>query len=145
MRARFARFAPQARALIAMPERWQKWALFDRPAGRPRRKDPVTLIGDAAHPMLPFLAQGGAMAIEDAAVLAHCLEQRDRRSGARVARLRVAAPRPGRARAARGAAQFRAYHLGGPLGWARNRVLAALGGERLLRRYDWLLWLAAGR
>ena len=34
---------------------------------------PVTLLGDAAHPMLPYLAQGAAMAIEDAAVLAQCL------------------------------------------------------------------------
>ena len=72
---RFARFAPQARALIAMPERWQKWALFDRRPAARARKVRSTLIGDAAHPMLPFLAQGGAMAIEDAAVLAHCLER----------------------------------------------------------------------
>ena len=75
--ARFAGFAPQARELIAIPERWQKWALFDRAPGLPRTKDPVTLIGDAAHPMLPFLAQGGAMAIEDAAVLAQCLTRDD--------------------------------------------------------------------
>ncbi len=58
---------PPPRALLALPQRWQKWALFDRPSGLPRREGPVTLIGDAAHPMLPFLAQGGAMAIEDAA------------------------------------------------------------------------------
>ncbi|MAI41325.1 MAG: monooxygenase [Gammaproteobacteria bacterium] len=50
-----------------------KWALFDRyplaswSAGR------VALLGDACHPTLPFMAQGAAMAIEDAAVIAHCL------------------------------------------------------------------------
>ena len=136
--ARFASFAPQARALIAMPDRWQKWALFDRPAGRPRHQDPVALIGDAAHPMLPFLAQGGAMAIEDAAVLAHCLEQ-ESVDPARALRAYESQRRSRVARAQREARRnSRAYHLGGPLGWARNRVLAALGGERLLRRYDWI-------
>ena len=37
------------------------------------------------------------------------------------------------------------YHLGGPLGWTRNRVLAGLGGERMLHRYDWIYRLASGR
>ena len=136
--ARFARFAPQARALIAMPVRWQKWALFDRPAGRPRAKGPVALIGDAAHPMLPFLAQGGAMAIEDAAVLAHCLQQET----ADPARALRAYELQRRSRVARAQREARRnswrYHLGGPLGWARNRVLAGLGGERMLHRYDWI-------
>jgi salicylate hydroxylase len=136
--ARFASFAPQARALIAMPERWQKWALLDRPAGRPRHKDPVALIGDAAHPMLPFLAQGGAMAIEDAAVLAHCLEQ-ETLDPARALRAYESQRRGRVARAQREARRNSSiYHVGGPLGWARNRLLAAFGGERLLRRYDWI-------
>ena len=46
-----------------------------------------TLIGDAAHPMLPFLAQGGAMAIEDAAVLADCLGRMTDDAAQRAARL----------------------------------------------------------
>lgn len=50
-----------------------RWALLDR-APLPRwSKGPVTLLGDAAHPMFPFFAQGAAQAIEDAAVLARCL------------------------------------------------------------------------
>lgn len=139
---RFARFAPSARALIAMPERWQKWALFDRAPARIRAKGPVTLIGDAAHPMLPFLAQGGAMAIEDAAVLAQCLERDDDTAQALRAyegsrKHRVAqAQREARRNSAR-------YHLG-PLAFARNIALKAIGGERLLRRYDWLYgWTAS--
>jgi salicylate hydroxylase len=135
--ARFASFAPQARALIAVPDRWQKWALFDRAPGRPRAKGPVTLLGDAAHPMLPFLAQGGAMAIEDAAVLAQCVAHEEDISRAlrdyewarraRVARVQREARR-----------NARRYHFSGPLAFARNRVLAAMGGEKLLHRYDWL-------
>jgi len=134
---RFENFAPAARALIALPDRWQKWALFDRAPARTRADGPVTLIGDAAHPMLPFLAQGGAMAIEDAAVLAQCLARDDDASRAlrgyeharyrRVARVQQEARRN----------SWR-YHLAGPLGFARDAVLAALGPKRLLHRYDWL-------
>ena len=71
----FARWswAEQARALIAIPEQWLKWALYDRKTPFRGGVGPVTLIGDAAHPMLPFLAQGAGMAIEDAAVLADML------------------------------------------------------------------------
>ena len=68
----FARFswAEKARALIAIPQQWLKWALYDRKTPFRGGSGPVTLIGDAAHPTLPFLAQGAGMAIEDAAVLA---------------------------------------------------------------------------
>ena len=64
-------------------------------------KGPVTLLGDAAHPMLPYLAQGAAMAIEDAAVLAQCLAQYARRRAGGAAQLRRQAPQAHRARPAR--------------------------------------------
>jgi salicylate hydroxylase len=51
-----------------------KWALFDREPLREWTLGHVTLMGDAAHPMLPFLGSGAAMAIEDAVVLARCFE-----------------------------------------------------------------------
>ena len=68
-------WAPQALALIGRPEIWLKWALFGRRRLANWAQQSVTLIGDAAHPMLPYLAQGAAMAIEDAAVVAQCLAQ----------------------------------------------------------------------
>ena len=68
-------WAPRARALVGLPEAWLKWALYDRPPIRRWSSGPVALLGDAAHPMLPFLAQGAAMAIEDAVVAAQCLAQ----------------------------------------------------------------------
>jgi salicylate hydroxylase len=64
-------WAPAVRRLLAIPDRWQKWALHDRAPSTSWGRGSVTLLGDAAHPMLPLLAQGAAMAIEDAAVLAH--------------------------------------------------------------------------
>ena len=98
----------------------------------------MTLLGDAAHPMLPFLAQGGAMAIEDAAVLADCLARWpdqpplafETYEGMRRSRtLRVA-------RESRNNGWI--YHFSGPAALARNIALKRLRGERLLRRYDWL-------
>ena len=67
------RWAPQARALVREPEAWLKWALYDHSPLSSFCYGAAALIGDAAHPMLPFLAQGAAMAIEDAVVAAHCL------------------------------------------------------------------------
>lgn len=61
--------------LIEKTSRINKWALFDRAPFPTWSKDRVTLLGDAAHPPLPFLAQGACMAIEDAYILAACLKQ----------------------------------------------------------------------
>lgn len=135
--ARFASFAPAARALMAAPNAWQKWALFDRALEPVRLEGPVTLIGDAAHPMLPFLAQGGAMAIEDAAVLARCLEKSDEPAAAFRAYERARHDRGARVQNEARRNSWR-YHLAGPLGFARDVTLRMIGGERLLHRYDWL-------
>lgn len=71
----FSDFAPEVQSIIAAtpPERCFKWGLFDRePLGQWTRGR-ATLLGDAAHPMTPFLAQGAVMAIEDGMVLARSL------------------------------------------------------------------------
>jgi salicylate hydroxylase len=64
---------PDVAAVIDAAQVVRRWALHDRRPIAGWRTDHVTLIGDAAHPMLPFLAQGANQAIEDAAVLAGCL------------------------------------------------------------------------
>jgi salicylate hydroxylase len=69
----FADWHPQVRALIAGTEQVFKWALFDRPPLMTWMRGRVTLLGDAAHPMLPYMAQGASQSIEDAFVLASCL------------------------------------------------------------------------
>lgn len=133
-----AEWAQDARDLIAMPERWSKWALFDRETAGFPGQGPVTLLGDAAHPMLPFLAQGAAMAIEDAAVLARCLASSpdDPQAGMRL----YEAMRKNRIRRVQRAARAnsRTYHLSGPSVIARNLAMRWLGGERLRARYDWI-------
>jgi salicylate hydroxylase len=87
--------------------------------------------------MLPFLAQGGAMAIEDAAVLARCLAADDDPSRALRGYEQARHRRVARAQREARANSWR-YHLSGPLGSARDAALRTMGGERLLRRYDWL-------
>lgn len=77
MDARFASFHPTVRAaMAATPEGGLfKWGLFDRDVLPQWTRGAVTLLGDAAHPMLPFLGQGAGMVIEDAIVLARLLER----------------------------------------------------------------------
>src|SRR5262249_49368440 len=97
-RYRATMWAAVPRALPAPPEQWQKWALYDRPPLVRWGKGAVTLLGDAAHPMLPCLAQGAAMAIEDAAVLAQRLaDARDDPAGAMRRYERQRRGRPARA------------------------------------------------
>src|SRR5260370_8433574 len=59
------------RAILAAPEHWQKWALYDRAPLAQCGKAPATLLAHPPHPMLPYLAQGAATPIEDAAVRPH--------------------------------------------------------------------------
>jgi salicylate hydroxylase len=137
------RFPPSAwtasvRDLLAAPERWQKWALYDRPPLQEWGRGPVTLLGDAAHPMLPFLAQGASMAIEDAAVLMHELV---RSPDDRVAALRryetTRQPRTARVQHAARRVDF-SYHVRGLAAFARDTAMRALGGRRLLAQHDWI-------
>lgn len=132
------RWSKHARAILDAPESWQKWSLYDRPPHSVWGRGAMTLLGDAAHPMLPFLAQGAAMAIEDAAVLAQCLSAHDadteqalrlyeRLRYRRTARVQRAARRAGRI-----------YHLGGPLAFLRNRSMRIVGREKLRSRLDWI-------
>jgi salicylate hydroxylase len=136
----FARWSwdEQARALIAIPDQWLKWALYDRAASFHGGVGPVTLIGDAAHPMLPFLAQGAGMAIEDAAVLADMLgKYLDDPCDALRAYEGARHHRTARAQQAT-RRQGRIYGLSGPEAFVRNLAMRAMGGEKLRARYDWL-------
>ena len=135
----FARFswAESVRKLIAIPERWQKWALYDRGAFK-GGEGPVTMIGDAAHPMLPFLAQGAGMAIEDGAVLADCLKANAENLPQGLRAYEAArAKRTARAQHV-SRKQGKLYGQTGPSVLIRNLGMKLLGGERLLKRYDWL-------
>ena len=138
-----ARYASQdwakpVRELLALPDRWLKWSLYDLAPLRQWGAGPVTLLGDAAHPMLPFLAQGAAMAIEDAAVLANnlVLSPDDPAAAMRL----YERARLGRTTRVQNAARGngRIYHLTAAEALLRDWFLRLAGGKMLLRRYDWL-------
>ena len=140
LRARFRDAAPPLASLLAIPDSWLVWSLEDRPAARPMARGRLVLMGDAAHPILPFLAQGAALAIEDAAVLAKILGPADAPRDLPAALLHYAAARTDRVRRVRRAARAngRTYHAGAVVGRIRNAVMRRLGPEGMNTRYAWL-------
>lgn len=72
-RAEFAGWHPQVQGILNAVDETFIWALFDRPPLDAWSKGRATLLGDACHPMVPFMAQGAAQAIEDGATLEACL------------------------------------------------------------------------
>lgn len=73
----FRDWHPRVRAVLEAAEDCHSWGLYDRPPLNPWGRQRLTLLGDACHPMLPFLAQGAAMAIEDGWILSRLLEHRE--------------------------------------------------------------------
>lgn len=134
--------SPALRQLAGAAGGWQVWSLFDRkPAVMAKGR--IALLGDAAHPVLPFLAQGASLAIEDAGVLARLLADHLAREGAAGVPAAMAAYAAARAqRCARVQATSREngrnFHFGWPWSIGRDLVLKRLGPEGMRSRYDWL-------
>lgn len=134
--------ATPLRMLLEAVPAWRLWILCDRPpmAGPGEHAcGRVALIGDAAHPMRPYLAQGAGMAIEDAHAMARVLSDQARpaeASLAEFARLRWRRNRRVQQRARRNGQVF---HTRGLVRWGRDAAMAALG-PRLLD----LPWLYRG-
>jgi salicylate hydroxylase len=137
-----SRWPSTARMLIGAVDEWRRWALFTLPDLGGWSEDSVALLGDAAHAMLPFAAQGAGMAIEDAAVLANALSDStgENISGIPAALKRYSRQRRARVkRVARSARQQgRIYHLTGMAAFARDIAIRAMGPERMLARQDWI-------
>jgi salicylate hydroxylase len=135
--AAFADAAPALRDLLGAAPDWSLWSLSDLPA-RAMAQGRMALIGDAAHPVLPFLAQGGGLAVEDAAVLAAALAARPDDPVAALAR--YADERLARVRRVQTAARRngRIYHAPAPIAFARDVVMRRLGPEGTTARYAWL-------
>ena len=136
--AALAPFAPRLRQALATADDWRRWALFEASALPATNSGPVTLIGDAAHPILPFLAQGGALALEDAVTLAALIETHadDAAAAFRAHDLMRRHRTTAIARAAR--RNGRIYHLGGLSAHIRDAGLRLLPGERIMASYDWI-------
>ncbi|MEJ6781577.1 FAD-dependent monooxygenase [Aminobacter sp. Piv2-1] len=136
--------APALTALLDQAGPWTVWPLHTVDSARPwTASDRIVLIGDAAHAMTPFAAQGAAMAIEDAYTLAdvvasaryaHGLSQWEAARKARIASV-----------ARRGRLNHMAWHASGPVALARNLFLGIKSADSLAADMDWLYgWTPPG-
>jgi 2-polyprenyl-6-methoxyphenol hydroxylase-like FAD-dependent oxidoreductase len=134
----FAGVRSKVRVLLERGRDWRSWALYDRDPVPKWSDGPVTLLGDAAHPMLPFTAQGAAMALEDAVCLGDVLhdERNFVDAFARFSALRT--ERTGQVQLISRMMSDRIYHLAGDQAVERNAVLSALSQTELLDKIDWL-------
>jgi salicylate hydroxylase len=117
---------------------WQGWALYGLPPLPFWSRGRATLLGDAAHPILPFLAQGGSLALEDAVTLAVRMAERPKDVPAALAA--YARDRMERANRVVAASREngRIFHMDGFMAAARNAAMRLLPPQRAMARYDWV-------
>ncbi len=133
---------PHLKDVLEAVPNWRRWPIFDRPplvSATQMAKGRIALLGDAAHPMRPFLAQGAGMAIEDAAALATCWSRVDLPINERwqlYAEMRWARNARVQARSIRNG---RIFHMQGPMRWGRDLAMRLMG-ESLMD----VPWLYAG-
>lgn len=140
LQAAFADTAPELRAILGAVTSVNLWGLFRHPVAQRWHNDHMAIMGDAAHPTLPFLAQGANLALEDAYVLARCC---DTFSDLPTALARYQALRRDRVARAIAAANANAvnYHLAGMKRRAAHLGLKGLGilaPRAFLGRMNWL-------
>ena len=139
---RFAGWHSEARRLIGAATEWRRWPLFDRNPISRWTISRVALLGDAAHPMLPFFAQGAAQAIEDAAALGSAFSPNDSKETPDIASGLSVYERKRVQRAARVQRASRQqgviYHLPGLAGMARDVSMRMVGVEGMMSKLDWL-------
>lgn len=141
LRRAFADFAPDIRALLDQVDDVRQWGLFRHPVAPKWHAENCALLGDAAHPTLPFLAQGACMALEDAWGLVRSLDQAQ---NVTEALHDYQALRERRAKRVIDAASRNAwkYHLRfAPLRFAAHSALrlgGAMAPSKMLHQFDWL-------
>jgi salicylate hydroxylase len=136
--AAFAGWHPQVRGILGGVDEVYVWALFDR-APLPRwSRGRVTLLGDACHAMLPFMAQGAAQAIEDGATLAACLSHERDIAAALRHYERMRAPRATRMQALSTENKTRFHLPDGPEQIERDARMAAGATDWSLNAVAWI-------
>lgn len=140
VRRGFEHVAPVARQIIDKADDWKLWVLCDRDPVMNWTDDKVALLGDAAHPMLQYFAQGACMAMEDAVSLSHLMGERGFDG---IEQTLVDYQNSRRLRAARVQLQSReigqhVYHPAGAHAELRNAVMSARSPEEWYDQIDWL-------
>jgi salicylate hydroxylase len=138
LQASFASWTKDSKSLLDSVESWRGWSLYRLPALPRWSAGNIALLGDAAHPVMPYLAQGAALALEDASALAACLQACE--GDAARALPRYEALRRTRARRVQRTSQRlgHIYHWRAPLRHARNLALTLKRPEAHLAAFDWL-------
>jgi len=137
LRSQFKDWHEDFTGLFDVQTHWSAWPVYETRDVENMAFGPVVLAGDAAHAMLPFAAQGAAMAIEDAAVLAQQVAAHESVEEAFLAYQKLRVPRIRKTVRLAHANRF-IYHMRGPFAYARNAALKKIPGDRLLARQDWL-------
>ncbi len=137
---------PQVRALLRAVEKTMIWGLFDRPPMVQWSAGRITLLGDACHAMLPFLAQGAGQAIEDAATLTACLVKNGARDIPESLRLyeSLRLPRTARVQAVSRENKTRFHLPDGPLQQERDAQMMRGLSDRSLQAIAWIYGHDAG-
>lgn len=125
------------RAVLARPHAWRLWSLQGLRRPVPFAKGRIALLGDSAHPVLPFLAQGAVLALEDAVTLVDALRSASTPDAALGTYASLREPRAARVVRA-SAMNGRIYHLEGPAAVARNFVMRHAPPSRVMAGLDWL-------
>ncbi|MGH6859391.1 MAG: FAD-dependent monooxygenase [Phyllobacterium sp.] len=134
----FAGWHPAIFDLLRVARPWTPWRLFEMRKCRFQTGERLVLIGDAAHAMTPYAAQGAAMAIEDACALAAALGQDSSRWQPALAHFAQIRSKRIAAVVRRGALNHIAYHARGPIAAARNLLMRRRPAEKFLAGLDWL-------
>lgn len=140
---RFDGWNADLRRILAGAKEPRFWPLYQANDGSWHNGVDTVLIGDAAHAMMPFAAQGAAMAIEDAFDLAGAVSTAPTLPDALHAFEAKRKPRIARARNLAASNSF-AYHARGPVRIARDLVLSLRSPQSLAGRFDWLYGYRAG-
>jgi salicylate hydroxylase len=138
--AAFPGISPELRYVLGLAQKWRRWRSFERTSASRWGRGAATLIGDAAHPMAPYLAQGAAAALEDAVTLGQAFQAlrgepgpvaafraMERRRMARTLRMSRMSSRQGQL-----------YHASGPTALLRNLLLRYLPTSFLMSRINWI-------
>jgi 2-polyprenyl-6-methoxyphenol hydroxylase-like FAD-dependent oxidoreductase len=135
--AGFAAMSPDLRYILGLAQNWSRWTAADRPPAKRWGKGPATLIGDAAHPMLPTLAQGAVAALQDAVALGSCVSSSDDFPGAfRRYEILRSAHTAKLQKKARNQAEL--YHWRGWRSGLRNWVLKNIPQSYFFSRIAWI-------
>ncbi len=144
LRVAFEGFGPRVQDWLSQVEECWLWGLFRHPVAqvwaRSLPEGAVAILGDAAHPTLPFLAQGANMALEDAFTLARLLDEGGASAQTLAAYQAARAPRCTKIVAAANS-NARAYHLSGPVRSVAHlglKIAGKLAPDLAMKRYDWI-------